>query len=245
MDEEEIQIKIKTNLKNRLDVLDYALVIEDSIDSLLLLCLGILKKKNYKEFGMSKPKLNVSFQSKIDLLFDIDILSKDEHSDLELLMNFRNKFLHYIKCDSYLSVVSLFDNGIKNRFKMHLNKGGNLNDEESCKKGYFNLYGTNIKTIHKKIIERRIQLKNKADLIKTLLGKNIRIIDLSFNFIGDLLKMMEKAELENPKIFSIAGLIMSKCEAYTQNFEKDKKIISLNKKMERLFSEKGMKEFMK
>ncbi|MDD5069035.1 MAG: hypothetical protein PHN89_05585 [Candidatus Pacebacteria bacterium] len=245
MDINESHPNAKSNLKNRTEILEYSLTIEDAIDSLLLMYLGIYDKKKSKGPQVSKTKFNVSFQSKIDLLFDIDVLSKEEHSDLELLMNFRNKFLHEIRCNSYLSVVNLFDNGIKNRFKKYLNKNGSIEEEDSCKWGCFNLYGKNLQTIQKKVKEKIDQTQDKASLVNTLLAKNVRMIDMSFGFVTDLLKEMKKAELENRKIRALVSLVASKCKDYTDGIGVDRRMAKLDKRMKKLLSEERIKKYLK
>src|ERR1035437_7045812 len=95
------------NIKLRSEILEYSLILEEAINTLLLFNLGIRDGGNLTRlFG---KKANISFKNKIDLLYDIDILSKEENSDLELLMIFRNKFLHDIGCNSFLNTIESLD----------------------------------------------------------------------------------------------------------------------------------------
>lgn len=84
------------NIEVRSEVLEYSLIIECATNSLLLSYLGITDKSDTKLFG---NKAGISFKSKIDLLYDISVLSKVEHSNLELQIIFRNKFMHMLKCN--------------------------------------------------------------------------------------------------------------------------------------------------
>ena len=86
------------NLELRSKILFCALNIENVINNLLVKHLLIIDKTKTKNFA-NRP--GISFQSKIDLLFDIEVISKEELLTIELLMIFRNKFLHDIKYNSY------------------------------------------------------------------------------------------------------------------------------------------------
>lgn len=233
---------MEINIKIRSEILEYSINTEDAVNSLLLAYLGILDKNQPQP---SKNKLNISFKSKIDLLFDINALTKEEHSDLELLMNFRNKFLHDIKCNSFLSVLNQFDNGIKNKFKKHLDKGRDIDDEESCRRACFNLFMKNLGIIKDKFRVKRISLEKKRDFITTLLSKNIRMFDLAFDLIHDLLKISESAILENPKTVVLANKIIDKCVSYSKVFGTDKKMVKLDKKFKELFTDDKNESFFK
>ena len=114
-------IKMEVNLQLRSEILEYSLTLEEAINNLLLFNLGIFDGgQATRLFG---NKASISFKNKIDLLYDINVLTKEENSDLELLMIFRNKFLHDIKCNSFSNVLEILDNGIKNKFKNYLKEG--------------------------------------------------------------------------------------------------------------------------
>ena len=87
------------NIELRSRILEYSLFIEKIINDLVLLNLGIYDEKVKTRLFSNKGK--ISFQNKIDLLYDIEVLSKEENSEFELLMIVRNKFMHDIECDSF------------------------------------------------------------------------------------------------------------------------------------------------
>lgn len=229
------------DLKSRTEILEYSLHMEDMINSLLFAYLDIFEKK---ETNYTKNKLNITFKSKIDLLFDIDVLSKEEHSDLELLMNFRNKFLHNINCNSFLDVLGQLDNGIKNRFKKHLDKSSQIENEESCRKACFNLFIENIKTIKKKFEKKRNHTEEKAKFITALLTKNVKMIDLYFDLIKRILIEVESAELENQKVLILAEKIGSICETHSNNIKTDKEMVVLDKEIQELFANEKIKRLL-
>jgi hypothetical protein len=199
------------NLDKRTKVLEYALHLEESINLLLLLCLGIHDNAKTKLFG---NKAGISFQSKIDLLFDIDILDKEEHQGLELQMNFRNKFLHDIKFNSFILVLSYFDNGIRNRFKKYLLDGGDITDEESCNEAYQNLCLSNLKVILKKIDLKENDANDTMDIL--LIPEKIfnGFMDSFLNLCDSIFQQIENVDLDNAKAPELAIKIISTCNIH-------------------------------
>ena len=223
------------NLKLRSEILEFSLTLEEDVNSLLLLSLGIFDDCNTTRlFG---KKASITFKNKIDLLYDIDILSKEENSDLELLMIFRNKFLHDIKCNSFLSIIEQLDNGIKNMFKTHLNKGESINNEDSCKTACLNLFLKNIRTIKNKVKDRQIKSDEKHEIFQVQNQQIIYHLDLFFNLINDLFLIIENSELEYEKVRKLSEVISEKCQQYVNKYNEDEEIISLNKKSELFFTD--------
>lgn len=124
------------NLELRSKILFCALNIENVINNLLVKHLLIIDKTKTKNFA-NRP--GISFQSKIDLLFDIEVISKEELLTIELLMIFRNKFLHDIKYNSYTLVLNDLDNGIRNRFFKFL-RDEKFKSENEYDTAFSNLY---------------------------------------------------------------------------------------------------------
>src|SRR5690606_6723376 len=147
-------------------ILKYSLFIEGSINDLLLLNLGIYNEKEKTRLFSNKGKL--TFQNKIDLLFDIEVLSKEENSDFELLMNIRNKFLHDLECNSFKILINekIKNNGLQNRYKKFLEEGQSISDEEDCKKACYSIFQKNIDTIKKKNSENIKSIENKNKLFQ-------------------------------------------------------------------------------
>ena len=130
----------------RLEVLLSALEIENGINRLIMNLFLIFEPERTKNFG---NKAGISFQSKIDLLFDISILSKDEHQTFELLMNFRNKFVHDINSDCFDVVFKKLDNGIQNRFKKYIVNAEEKINEIVLNSAFKNLSNTILKFLPK------------------------------------------------------------------------------------------------
>lgn len=216
------------NLNIRSEILEYSLHIEKYINDLILLNLGIYNDiKPTRLFG---NKSSITFKNKIDLLYDIDIISKEENSDLELLMNFRNKFLHVIECDSYTSVLKLFDNGLKNRFKLFLNEGQNINNEESCRNACRNLFIKNLRTIRKKVTDKVEKVQEKYEIVQLLNQEISNYQELFYTITTDILLVIENSELENEKIRELGKIIANKCINYNNLLTTDEKFVELKNK---------------
>jgi hypothetical protein len=223
------------NIKLRSQILEYSLTLEEGVNNLLLLNLGVFDGGNSTRlFG---KKAGITFKNKIDLLYDIDILSKEENSDLELLMIFRNKFLHDIECNSFLVILEQLDSGIKSKFKMHLNEGQSINDEESCITNCSNLFLKNIRTIKNKVKAIRLKAEEKHEIFQVLNQQIIYNGDLFFDLIHDLCLIIENSELEDTKVRKLGESISKKCEQYVTKYNEDEKIISLNEKSELFFTD--------
>jgi len=76
------------NLELRGEILQYSLILEKYINNLLLINLGIVDEDEGKKTRLFGNRPSISFKNKIDLLYDIDVLNKEENSELELLEAF-------------------------------------------------------------------------------------------------------------------------------------------------------------
>lgn len=214
------------NLKSRTEVLEYSLWMESSVNALLQSHLLILEKEKTKNFG---NKAGIPFKSKIDLLYDIDILTKEEHSDLELLMNFRNKFLHDIDSNSFTVILETLDNGIKNRFKKFIDSDVKIENEEAYIKACSNLFLNNLKMLQKKIKERRISLENKRDYTTTIFDKLIALTEFSSDFASDIMLILENSNLENPIILEALNPIIERCKLFAKEYSVTNNLDELEK----------------
>ncbi len=212
------------NLKTRTDVLEYSLEMENHINTLLLGHLGIIEKNETKNFG---KKAGISFKSKIDLLYDIEVLNLEEHKNLDLLMNFRNKFLHDIDSVSFTYILQDIDSGIKNRFLKFLEPNSQPIEKDyeiACR----NLYLHNLKVISKKYEERRESITSRTNYLNSLFESILSMNELSSNLAQEIMLIVEKSPLENPLIMSTLEPIMTNClkfvEVYKQESEKIDKL---------------------
>ncbi|MBP1222340.1 hypothetical protein [Flavobacterium sp. 1355] len=214
-----MEIDDNKNLEVRTKVLSYALHIEDSVNNLLLANLSITDKIRTKNFG---NKSGISFKNKIDLLYDIDILTHEEHNNLELLMNFRNKFMHDINCNSFTYALEFSDNGIVNRFKKFIDPDTKQENEKVFEKACLNLFLHNAKVLLNKYKIRTESLNNKKDFLDGFANSYSTLMSLSCSFSSDVMKIIEESELENPEILTLLQPIIDKCLIFVEEIKTNK-----------------------
>ncbi len=186
------------NIEIRTKVLEYSLFIEKSINDLLLINMGIYDDKEKTKLFSNKGRL--TFQNKIDLLYDISVLSKDENLEFELLMNIRNKFLHDLECNSFQVLFSQLDKGIVNRFKKYLDDEKLISNEDACGKACDKLFKKNIETIKQKIKAFKDIKENTHKFYKLHNEQIIFYIDAIHDLLAKISIATENSELENPKV---------------------------------------------
>ncbi len=219
------------NLELRKKILEFSLKIENGINDLLLGHLQIFDKKKTKNFG---NKAGISFKNKIDLLYDIGVLEPEEHKNLELLMNFRNKFMHDLDSNSFSYVVSNFDNGIKNRLLKFIEKKKEI-DEKDYELAFENLFLHNMKVILDKYKARRESIIDRTNYLTSLFDAYLSMNDLASNLLDNIMKIVEGSELENPLIMKILNPIMDKCLDSCKLYElESKKVEQLSIDFEKL-----------
>lgn len=177
------------NLDLRSRILEYSLLIEKSVNDLLLIFLGISFKKKTRLFG---NRQGISFKNKIDLLFDLEILSKEENYDFELFMIFRNKFLHDIECNSFKIIFDKFDNSIKKKFQNYLDKSELIEDELACENALSNLFVKNLKVLQAKFEMKKLEISKALELVHFYHDQFNSNIDLFFDFNNDLISLIDK-----------------------------------------------------
>ena len=149
--------KVK-NLPLRTEILDIALSLEQNVNSLLLIYLSI---EIQERKAITNKSGNLSFKNKIDLLFDLEILNKDEYKYFLLLMEFRNQFLHNIECNSFTYAVDILGRD-KEKSLMKFNElDFNTDKNQSRMKSVSvinystvkeEVYWSNLKTLHSSIL---------------------------------------------------------------------------------------------
>src|SRR5690554_4358546 len=212
-----MSMELQLNLELRSQILEYSLFLESSINDLVLLSLGIYNDKEKTKLFNNKGKL--TFQNKVDLLLDIDVLTPDESLEFGLLMNIRNKFLHDLECNSFTILLAQLDNGIVNRFKKFLKHGEAISDEEACKQACDKLFRKNIDTIKNKISEKQEAIEIKYKLFQAQNERIIYYIDFIHDFSLKISSILKNLELEDPKV-AIVGMKISKVlDRYLQEFK--------------------------
>jgi len=176
------------NLPLRTDILDMALNTELTIDLLLLSYLNI---ENDKRKAITNKSGGISFKNKIDLLFDLEIISKEEHKEFLLLMVFRNQFLHNIDCNSFTYAVDILG---KDKEKSLLkfddvNFNGDL--ESRYYNAYRNLYKRTIEVALDKIQKRKKIIEEKVRMLNIQSEQFVYVSDGFFNIIDKVFEICE------------------------------------------------------
>jgi hypothetical protein len=230
------------NLELRKNVLCYALTIEHLINELILMYLSILNKAT-KSFGNKSSSL--SFKGKIDLLYDIGVLSKQEHADLEMLMVFRNQFLHNLKCNSFSFAVKLFDRGIEKRLVGFLDDDSISDSESRYSNGYDGLYYHCLKIIGTKIARRKQIISNKTKVLTKNLEHSIFYIDILFKFFDELLKKCNPRYGENKDLTNFKMELANLVSRKSKGIQRSKKYKVMQAELEEIMKPSSIEDFIK
>ncbi len=201
----------KLNMDLRSEILRNSLFTENGVNGLLLSYLAIFEKEKTKNFG---NRAGISFKSKIDLLYDIKVLNKEEHFNLELQMIFRNKFLHDLEFNSFVYCISKLDTSIVNKLKIFFESDDNSQMEEKYRKAYRNLYLNNSKMLKEKLGLRTEKVTKSKDFIVGLTDSFTTTIDLSFDLASDIYEILQNSEIEDPKILELSNKISKRCKVF-------------------------------
>lgn len=175
------------NRELRIEILECALKLEANINTLLLELLDI--SDNVKKKSLSGKSGSLSFKNKIDLLFDLEVISDNEHRELILLMEFRNKFLHDLYCNSFKDALSLcgehrnnnmlslvygveasknFSKNEKNRKITEYDSRPEQEKEQICLESFNSLFKRTVDIVKNKIEISEQEFQDRLDVIRKL-----------------------------------------------------------------------------
>lgn len=147
------------NLEARTKVLEMALNLEKEVNNLILKYLDI---PNNQSRTLGHKSGGLTFKNKIDLLFDLEIISKEENSKFLLLMEIRNKFLHDIDCISY-------ELATPTEKQKHLLQNSGLNEafdmEARLSNGYLGLFIECLDIIADKHLKKQQELNERKQIV--------------------------------------------------------------------------------
>jgi hypothetical protein len=133
-------------------------------------------------------------------------LVKDELLIIELLMNFRNKFLHDIKYTSFTILLNDFDDSIQKRFFKFLNNI-QIKTEVTFDKAFQTLYEKIVTIINEKIKEvdyysnKKIEfLSFQMQLINTMTLSSLSFIENLNDIIENTKDISTKEQLLSSKL---------------------------------------------
>lgn len=216
------------NLDLRKDVIKMALTLEEAVNKLLLSYLNI-DSPNLKALGSKNSSL--SFKNKIDLLSDLEVLNKEEHLKFQLLMEFRNQFMHNIYCNSYENAVEILG---KDRGKQLL-KYDDLEFETDIEFKYKNaaskLNIDCLETAVKKLEAKTAQIEMKRKVVTDICDYSKHVIDQDTELIDKILAMCLPSE--DPKdLREFKQNIFSTVKDFHKSMVTNDKFILLQQKMD-------------
>lgn len=158
------------NLELRKEILEQSLIIENKLSEILLVLLGI-RKDNPKTLGYQGSSL--SFKSKTDLLFDINVISKNLYNDLVTFMEIRNQFIHNLDALNFKTVLQRI--GRNKNFTKEIGEKFKYDDykeeeaENRCKDGFKLLSIKVCKELiecEQKILQEKLKEMEQRDKLK-------------------------------------------------------------------------------
>jgi hypothetical protein len=148
-----------------MEVLEKALVLENGINDLTRLYLGI-EKEDRRAIGHKSGTL--TYKNLLDLLYDIDVLDKHEYLLLLRLMEIRNQFMHNLACDTFEKAVGFLGTDRGKLLLKHDDIGGETL-ERRYSNGFLGLSIQCIRIIHTKLGNKRRDVQEKSAYIRGLL----------------------------------------------------------------------------
>jgi hypothetical protein len=212
------------NIELRGEVLEKALILEDAVNKLVLLYLGI-KKEDRRAIGHKSGTL--TYKSLIDLLYDIDIVDKQEYDALLLLMVVRNQFMHNRACNSFEKAIEFLGHD-KGKRLIKFDRIGADKLEDRYNNAYLCLAGDTLGIILKKLEQKEKDVEEKSAYLKKLLAfapeysdfihDKLNSISEKYTVSDDDLKNLD--EFENNRLKVLFHLDITKLKAeFVEKFE--------------------------
>jgi len=231
------------NLELRKEILECSLHMEKEINNLIFLFLGFYSE-NCKTRVFGDKSGNISFKNKIDLLFDLKILSNEENSDFNLLMTFRNKFLHVYDCDSFSYAFKLLGNGQKKELKKFLEDDESIDNEVNCLSAFKRLFLKNFKVLKDKIEIKKQLIAQKAEFVQNFKQQSLLQVDFFFDLIKEINENLVKSDLNDEKVQKVAEQITEICKRHSEKYSTNEKFSILKERQQELMtSQVFQKEF--
>ena len=191
---------IDINLELRTEILEASLTLENAVNELIIALLVIEKQKRK---AISNKSGNLSFKNKIDLLFDLDILDKEEHQKLLLLMELRNQFLHNIECISFDKAIDNLGIDKGKKLLKFCNSFEQEDQEIQYKVSFGNLKIECLKIVLAKIEDREKQINELSKFHLGVAESHIFLINKYFDIIKNILEIFANNASENPEMIKL------------------------------------------
>jgi len=230
------------NMELRTEILEISLKIEFEINRLILVFLGI-EKENTNAF--SNKSGSFSFKNKIDLLYDLDIIEKDEHLKLELISVFRNQFMHNLKCNSFQTAVEIMDNQYKNRLLKFYGSKPEIDHEHVYRLSYRGLYLSCMETILSKHGKRLDSIEEKHGILESMNTLSMYYIRFFFSILEELRTNCVIEENDDQKIIQFKEKIISLIDEKSNGIFEDETYKVLTKEVSKIMRDDILKSLLR
>jgi len=186
------------NIELRKGILERSLHVESMINQLLLLFLSINKDGTKT---LSNKSSSLSFKSKVDLLYDLDKLTKPEHDKFILFMEIRNQFIHNMDCTSFLKLFGILGNDRRRALvKYEDPRDFNLDDEMRHEFAFNGLFMDCLQTMLSKIQAQKDFIESQHNVALAPINATIAQIDINFDNAQALLNYLIPVKKESDEI---------------------------------------------
>ena len=230
------------NLQLRSEILDIALNLEDSVNELLL---ALLLIENPHRKAISNKSGNLSFKNKIDLLFDLDVLISDEHQKLLLLMEYRNQFLHNIKCCSFEDAVNQLGVDKANKLLKFADKDKIEDKEYRYQNAFRSLNIECLKILSKKIEDRKNQIEDRRNTHVKLIESQIFFINKYFDMLNKVMMMCEKHVSGIPEVTKLINQLNKTVSEDIESLDTSEEFIRIQDELKKMHTPERIKAYFK
>ncbi len=230
------------NIELRTEVLRIALNLEHNVNMVLLALLSIEKPIRK---AITNKSGNLSFKNKIDLMFDLDILSNEEYHTLLLLIEFRNQFLHNFDCNSFEKAVSLLGSDKQIKLLKFDDSKGHIKDEASYKYAFRNLYSESIHICLEKIQGRKKEIDDRTNMVKKLIDMQIFFLDKYFNIMDKIAEVCENNITSSSEVTNMVDIILKIISEDMESSFKSEEYSKLDDDLKAMYSPENIKKYFK
>jgi hypothetical protein len=210
------------NIALRSEILEYSLILEDKINELIKFSLGLLiDNEETKSFAF---KSSLSFNNKLDILFDLTTITKDDMLNFQLLMIIRNRFLHDIHFSNLMSLYTSFDQGLKKRFDNFIDKDFIKLNEEVLRIACLSLFGYCMELIENSFIGLRIIFEKKESFFNTSLDLFEILFKHCLNFSNEINAILDRTK-NNFDFIELRDLIYESNLQFLQELTEGEKFV--------------------
>jgi hypothetical protein len=189
------------NIKLRQDILEQSLHIESMINQLLLVFLNINKIGTKT---LSNKSSSLSFKNKIDLLYDLDRLTKPEYTKFILFMEIRNQFIHNIDCSTFLILFNILGNDRRLALLKYENpRDANLDEEIRLLFSFNALFLDCLSIILSKIEAQKDFIESQRKAAIAPINEQITQINGTFDKAQALLSYLIPSKKESDEIIQL------------------------------------------